>query len=177
MPAETQVWLSLGSNICPRANLHAALRLLRGACTLECCSPVFRTSPRGDSDQADFLNMAARVCTTHSPSSFHRVVIQRIEASLGRERDPGNRNAARTIDIDIALWGDGSFQFGSPPRQVPDPDILRFPHVALPLAALAPDLRHPVTGQTLGAIAARLGSKGIEELTLNLHVDADALSP
>lgn len=177
MTAETQVWLSLGSNICPRANLRAALRLLREACALECCSPVFRTLPRGDPDQADFLNMAARVCTTHSPTSFHRIVIQGIETFLGRERDPDNRNAARTIDIDIALWGGGSFKFGDPPRQVPDPDILRYSHVALPLAALAPDLRHPVTGQTLGAIASRLGTDGIEELTFNFQADADALSP
>ncbi len=177
MPTETSVWLSLGSNIRPCDNLRAALRLLRAACTLERCSPVYRTAPRGDSDQADFLNMAVRLRTTHTPAGFHREVIQRIEACLGRERDPQNRNAARTIDIDIALWGDGAFQFGRPSRQVPDPDILRHPHVALPLAALAPDLRHPLTGQTLSQIANQLGVAGIQRLTLNLDDGADEHSP
>ena len=177
MPVETRVWLSLGSNIRPCDNLRAALRLLRAACTLERCSPVYRTAPRGNPDQADFLNMAVRVSTTHTPSDFHHEVIQKIEACLGRERDPQNRNAARTIDLDIALWGDGAFQFGRPPRQVPDPDILRYPHVALPLAALAPDLRHPLGGQTLSEIAGQLGSAGIERLALNLDDGADAHSP
>ncbi len=177
MPVETCVWLSLGSNIRPCDNLRAALRLLRAACKLECCSPVYRTVPRGDSDQADFLNMAVRLRTTHSPADFHREVIQKIEVCLGRERDPQNRNAARTIDIDIALWGDKALQFGKPLRQVPDPDILRFAHVALPLAALAPDLRHPLTGQTLSEIASQLGSAGIQRLTLNLDDGADAHSP
>ncbi len=177
MPTETSVWLSLGSNIRPCDNLRAALRLLRAACTLERCSPVYRTAPRGDPDQADFFNMAVRLRTAHTPAGFHREVIQRIEACLGRERDPQNRNAARTIDIDIALWGDKALQFGKPPRQVPDPDILRYAHVALPLAALAPDLRHPLTGQTLSIIASQLGSAGIQRLTLNLDDGADAHSP
>ena len=177
MPTETSVWLSLGSNIRPCDNLRAALRLLRAACTLERCSPVYRTAPRGDPDQADFLNMAVRVSTAHTPSDFHHKVIQRIETCLGRERDPQNRNAARTIDIDIALWGDKAFQFGKPLRQVPDPDILRYAHVVLPLAALAPDLRHPLTGQTMSIIASQLGSAGIQRLPLNLDDGADAHSP
>ena len=177
MPTETSVWLSLGSNIRPCDNLRAALRLLRAACTLERCSPVYRTAPRGDSDQANFLNMAVRLRTTHTPAGFHREVIQRIEACLGRERDPQNRNAARTIDIDIAFWGDKAFQFGDPPRQVPDPDILLFPHVALPLAAIAPDKRHLLTGQALDEIARQLGTEGIQRLTLNLDDGADAHSP
>lgn len=176
MPAESRVWLSLGSNIRPCANLRAALRLLRAAGPLEGCSPVYRTAPRGDPNQADFLNMAVRTRSRLSPGDFQRKVIRRIEAQLGRERDPQNRNAARSIDIDIALWGAAVFQFGRPARHIPDPDILRYPHVALPLAALAPDLRHPVTGQTLGEIAAALGTQGVERLAIDLTGGPDAHS-
>lgn len=177
MPIEGTVWLSLGSNIRPCANLRAALRLLDGLCKVDRCSPVYRTSPRGDRDQADFLNMAARVRTTLSPEAFHRDVIQAIESQLKRKRDPRNRNAARSIDVDIALWGDAVLRFGSPPRQVPDPDILRFAHVALPLAALDPLLRHPVTGQTLGEIATALGAEGIFRLDGGLENCDDPHSP
>ena len=177
MPAEQTVWLSLGSNIRPCANLRNALRLLAEVCALERCSPLYRTAPRGDPDQADFLNMALRARTPLTPVEFHRDVIQAIERRLKRKRDPRNRNAARTIDLDIALWGDAVFRFGSPPRQVPDPDILRFAHVALPLAALDPRLRHPVTGQTLREIATALGMEGICQLKSGLDACDDPHSP
>ncbi len=171
------VWLSLGSNIRPRANLRAALRMLRKACRVERCSPVYRTLARGDSDQPDFLNMALRARTSHDPACFHATVIQTIERQLGRHRVPGNRNAARTIDIDIALWNQASLEFGEPPRQVPDPDILRFAHVSRPLAALDPDYRHPLTGQSLREIAEGLGTAGTQQLKEDLTQGSDELSP
>ena len=177
MKVEHQVWLSLGSNIRPRANLRAALLLLSQACSIERCSPVYRSAPQGDPNQADFLNMALAIRTPLSPVEFHCRVIGGTEARLARVRDPQNRNAARTIDIDISLWGDRAFQYGEPPRQVPDPDILRYPHVTLPLAAIAASLRHPVTGQTLQEIAAALGNAGIRQLPLDLCAGPDELSP
>ncbi|MCE2490296.1 MAG: 2-amino-4-hydroxy-6-hydroxymethyldihydropteridine diphosphokinase [Anaerolineae bacterium] len=170
------VWLSLGSNIQPWANLRAALRLLREACAVERCSPVYRTAPRGDSDQPDFLNMALRARTQRSPTDFHQRVIQMIEKQLDRVRDPHNRHAARTIDIDIALWDEAIFEFGEPPRPVPDPNILRFAHVALPLAALDPGYRHPITGEALGVIAAAQGTEGIRQLETDLADGNDELS-
>ena len=174
---EHVVWLSLGSNIRPWANLRAALQLLRAACRIERCSPVYRTAARGDRNQPDFLNMALRARTSHDPADFHATVIQTIERQLGRRRVPGNRNAARTIDIDIALWNEASLEFGEPPRKVPDPDILRYAHVARPLAALDPDYRHPLTGQSLREIADALGTVGIEQLNNDLAQGSDELSP
>jgi 7,8-dihydro-6-hydroxymethylpterin-pyrophosphokinase len=46
-------------------------------------------------------------------------------------------------------------------RHVPDPEILQFSHVARPLADLAPQRRHPETGQTLLEIADSLPSTGL----------------
>lgn len=174
---EHVVWLSLGSNIRPRANLRAALQLLRAACRVERCSPLYRAAARGDRNQPDFLNMALRARTRRQPADFHGAVIQAIERQLGRRRVPGNRNAARTIDIDIALWDAASLEFGEPPRQVPDPDILRYAHVARPLAALDPDYLHPLTGQSLRQIAEELGTAGIRQLKLDLAQGSDELSP
>ena len=44
-------------------------------------------------------------------------------------------------------------------RPVPDPDILRYAHVAVPLAEIAPDLCHPVSGEQLADIAHRLATE------------------
>ncbi len=78
-----------------------------------------------------------------------------IEGKLGRVRDPNNKNAPRTIDLDISLWNDEVFDYGEKPWHIPDPDIVRFAHVVVPLAELAPDYVHPVEKVTLAQIAAR----------------------
>jgi 7,8-dihydro-6-hydroxymethylpterin-pyrophosphokinase len=78
-------------------------------------------------------------------------VLAQIENQLERVRT-ANKNAPRTIDLDIALFNRDVFKVGE--RHVPDPEILEFGHIALPLADLDPDYRHPETGQTLAEIAA-----------------------
>lgn len=127
--------------------------MLRTHCTLLAISPVYRTSPQGYSDQADFLNMAVKLSTTLTPLALKSQVLAEIERTLGRVRDPNNKNAPRTIDVDISLWDSLVTSYGEKPWLIPDPDILRFAHVAVPLADLAPDYRHPETGQKLAEIA------------------------
>lgn len=161
MPEHT-VFVSLGSNIRPEENLAAAVRLLRECCRVLAVSAVYRTAPQGDTRQADFLNMAVRLQTPLNAEDFKTQVIGEIERQLGRVRDPLNKNAPRTIDLDISLWDDAAFDYGEKPWHVPEPDILRFAHVAVPLAELAPDYVHPETGQTLAQIAAGLDSSGVQ---------------
>ena len=148
-------FVALGSNIAPDANLPAAVRLLAARCTLLARSPVYRTPPQGFTDQPDFYNMAVKIETALSPAAFKQTVLADIERALGRVRDPHNKNAPRTIDLDIALWGGQALTYGDRPWRVPDPDILRFAHLAVPLADLAPDYVHPETGTTLAQIARR----------------------
>ncbi len=142
-------YLSLGSNIDPEINLPRAAALLRAAGRLRAVSPVFETAPVGTGDPRPFLNAAVILETALDATTLKRRVLADVEARLGRVRDPNDRNAPRTIDVDISLWqGDAG-----PP---PDPDILLQVHVAVPLAAVAPELAHPETGESLAAIAARL---------------------
>ena len=161
---EQVVYLSLGSNIEPEKNLARAVSLLRLKCNVIAVSSVYRTAPQGFSEQPDFLNMAVQITTPLSPESLKTQVLDWIERELGRRRDPLNKNAPRTIDLDISLWGDEVFEYGSKPWRVPDPDIARFAHVAIPLAELAPDFVHPVEGATLAEIAERFDQSGIERL-------------
>lgn len=164
----TIAYVSLGSNIAPEANLKAAVNLLRKRCTVLAISPVYRTPPQGYAEQADFLNMAVKLTTTLTPEQFKQRIIGSIERELKRVRDPNNKNAPRTIDLDISLWGDESFDYGDKPWHVPERDIVRFAHVAVPLADIAPDYIHPETGDTLQTIAARLDSSGMKRERLEL---------
>ncbi len=158
------VYLSLGSNIAPGKNVAAALQLLRSHTNLLRISARYRTAPQGDVNQDDFINLAVKLQTLRKPLEFKTQVIDRIESRLQRRRDPKNKNAPRTIDIDISLWNNDVFQFGDRPWLVPDPDISRFAHVAIPLADIAGDICHPTRGQTLSAIAAGFDRAGIQRI-------------
>jgi len=150
-------YLLLGSNVDKERNLPAALRMLRPR-GLVAVSPVYETPPVGTTHPEPFLNAAALLETDLAPEQVKTAVCREIERALGRVRDPDDRFAPRTIDLDIALWdGEVLTVLGSP---VPDPDILRHLHAARPLADLAPDLVHPVDGRTLAAIAADLAAGG-----------------
>ncbi len=162
------VFLSLGSNIAPEVNLPAAVALLRRWTVVLAVSPVYRSPPQGDAGQPHFLNMAVKAHTLREPIEFKRSVIDRIEKQLKRVRDPQNINASRTIDLDIALWNDEAFAYGGKPWRIPDPDITRYAHCALPLANLAPDYAHPLTGETLHEIAERLDTTGLQLVDLDL---------
>lgn len=161
---EALVYVSLGSNIDPERNLAAAVKLLRAKAKVLAVSSRYRTAPQGFTVQADFLNMAVKLTTPLTPAVFKTQVLEGIEHTLKRVRDPLNKNAPRTIDLDISLWGTAIFDYGHKPWHVPDKDILRFAHVALPLAEIAPDYVHPEMGQTLTQIAAGFAKEGIQRL-------------
>jgi 2-amino-4-hydroxy-6-hydroxymethyldihydropteridine diphosphokinase len=154
----SRVFVALGSNIDGERNLREAVRRLALYCRLLAVSPVYETAPIGTTDQPNFLNAAALIETDLTAAELKTQVLQRIEQELGRVRT-ADKNAARTIDLDIALFDDQVFQLGQ--RRIPDPDILKYAHVAVPLADLAPQMRHPETGQTLLDIAQRLATGGL----------------
>lgn len=165
--AKNIAFLSIGSNIEPRKNVVSAVMLLRRYTTLLAASTVYRSAPQGFAEQAPFLNMAAKAHTLRSPAQFKTEVIDRIESDLNRVRDPRNKNAPRTIDLDISLWNDEAIEYGDKPWIVPAEDITRFAHVAAPLAELAPDYTHPTLGVTLCEIAASFDPNALQPVALD----------
>jgi len=150
-----RVLVMLGSNMQPERNVPAAvarlsqlsaLRLIATSATY--VTPAIGADGRG-SGQADFHNAAVLIETDLVPTLLVQC-LRAVEADLGRVRSK-DKFAPRPIDLDIALFGDTSSDLSS--RHFSDPDILRFPHMALPLADVAPDWIHPETGRTLGQIA------------------------
>jgi 2-amino-4-hydroxy-6-hydroxymethyldihydropteridine diphosphokinase len=88
------------------------------------------------------------------PFTFKTEVLAEVERRLGRVRT-ADRNAPRTIDADLILWNDEALDLNGR-HHIPDPDLLRFAHVAVPIAELAPQMRHPETGEAMADIAGRL---------------------
>jgi 2-amino-4-hydroxy-6-hydroxymethyldihydropteridine diphosphokinase len=163
------VFLLLGSNINKEVNIPEAVALLRSMCRVVKLSPVYETVPMGLKEQPNFFNLAALIETDLDPCQIKEQIIQPIEVKLQRQRE-ADKNAPRTIDLDIVLYNDEVFDYTPSNGRVhhlPDPDILRFAHVAVPLAEIAADKRHPESGQSLSQIAAQLMAEA-DEKGLNL---------
>ena len=152
MTSSDPLVIALGSNIEPRKNLPRALEKLRRRLTVTAVSHVYETAPVGAAGAATFLNAAVRAVTHRSPENLKWRVLRPIETELGRVRT-GDKNAPRTLDLDLVLYG--SLVLRDPERglTLPDPDLPRHAHLALPVADVAGELRHPVTGTTLAEIA------------------------
>lgn len=144
------IYLSLGSNIRPEENLKEAVQALANLTNLLAVSSVWETRPLGRTDQPNFLNAGAVVETGLTLEQFKKKVIASIEQSLGRVRS-ADKYAPRPIDIDMILFNQEIFDLDN--RHIPDPELLERPFVVIPLAEIAPDYRHPETGQTLAEIA------------------------
>jgi 2-amino-4-hydroxy-6-hydroxymethyldihydropteridine diphosphokinase len=139
------VYLSLGSNIGDRrANLQEAISLLAPSAHVLRVSPTYETEPVDYTDQAWFLNLVVEAETALSPTRLLSRLAA-IERALGRVRTIPK--GPRTIDIDLLLYGDVAVD--TTRLQVPHPRMAARRFVLAPLADLAPDLRHPLTRQTV----------------------------
>lgn len=154
------VFITLGSNIQPQIYLPLAVQRLAGYVTIRSMSRVYESAPvmadgTVNPDQGPFLNAAVLAATDLPPDVLKYEVLRPLEAGMGRVRS-ADKFAPRTIDLDIALYGDCVMDQESPRLRLPDPDSLTRAHVALPLADLAPDFVHPTAELRLATIAARL---------------------
>ncbi len=146
------VWITLGSNIRPEHYLPEAVESLSLLGEVKKCSSVWQSAPVGDPDQADFCN-AALLLETELELDELRHSLRMVETQLDRVRDPDNKNAARTIDLDIAFFN--SFIVETSEITIPDPEIANRPFLAVPLAELTPDYVHPLLKVSLKELAER----------------------
>jgi 2-amino-4-hydroxy-6-hydroxymethyldihydropteridine diphosphokinase len=160
-----QVVIALGSNIEKERNLPQAIVLLREMCAVTAVAPIYETEPVGLLNQPNFWNTAVLIQTDLSASQVKQQIIGTLETKLKRVRQ-ADKNAPRTIDADIVLFNDAVFEYDGGDgrfRPVPDPDLRKFAHVAVPVADLLPDFPHPETGELLSELAKRLLAEVVRE--------------
>lgn len=146
-PEFVETVISLGSNIEKERHLPEAIRLLRRHRRIEVrkVSRFFESAPVGGPEGSpDFFNAAMVACTDLSPHEL-REELRHIEEVLGRVRSE-DKNAPRTIDLDVVYYGDLVAEFDD--WTLPDPAATKEPHVAIPIADVAPTRVDPVTGRT-----------------------------
>ncbi len=143
----TRAYLSLGSNVEPEKNLRAAIAELRTRFGDVTVSPVYRFRAVGF-DGPDFLNLAAAIDTDLDAAALN-AWLHDLENRHGRRRDVP-RFSSRTLDIDIVLYGD-IVTSGAGNLQIPR-DELKHAFVLQPMADIAADVAHPVSGVTIGQL-------------------------
>jgi len=139
--------ISIGSNIEKERHLPEAIRLLRRNRRIDVrkVSRFFESAPvDGPEDAPDFFNAAIVACTDLDPHEL-REELRHIEEVLGRVRTD-DKNAPRTIDLDLVYYGDVVAEFDD--WQLPDPAANVAPHVAIPIADVAPHWIDPISGKT-----------------------------
>ena len=140
-------YVALGANLGDAAAvvasaIHALNRL--PDTRLEARSHLYRSAPV-DAQGPDFINAVAAVSTRLTAPDL-LLALQQLEQRAGRERP--YRNAPRTLDLDLLLYGDACID--SPSLTVPHPRMMERAFVLIPLAEIAPDL---VPAAALAAVA------------------------
>lgn len=145
------VYIAIGSNHDPARNLRAAVTLLQDQVRVLTVSPVYETEAAGaTAGGASYLNAVMIVETELGPPELETQVLKPIEMLLGRSKD---NPALVAVDLDVLL----AAQPGTPREEwICGSDDLDHPHILVPLADVGPELRHPVTGEAIQVVAARL---------------------
>ncbi len=151
----TRVYISIGSNIEPRRNIVAAIAALREKFSPITASPVYESSPVGFEGN-DFLNLVVAF-DTPCPLEDVKNTLAAMEKQFGR-KDSDKGFCSRTLDLDLLLYGnmirhDDQFD-------LPRAEISEHAFVLKPLSDIAPNLKHPETGQTLAQMWLEFSSPG-----------------
>ncbi len=152
------IYIGLGANLPstagnPVATLEKAVADIAAAgVDVRRRSPWFETAPvpRAD-DQPWYVNGVIEVATDLDPVAL-LALLQRLEAAAGRVRSVAN--APRPLDLDIVAYGDVVARASDP--LLPHPRMEGRAFVLLPLQAIAPHWRHPISGRTVAELIAAL---------------------
>jgi len=142
-----RVYVSIGSNIEPQHYVRTGLADMRQHFCALTLSNVYESEALGFEGD-NFYNLVAGFDTHYG---VHKVAhtLRTIETNNGRQRT-ANRFNARTLDLDILLYDDLIIKDDK--LEIPRDEIMKYAFVLLPLAEVAPTVKHPITGQSFAEL-------------------------
>ncbi len=146
MSAEQAAFVAFGSNLDnPVSQLRRAADAVKALREVSefCGSSLYCSPAMGGPAQGDYCNAVARLRWDGDAHSLLSALLK-IEAAAGRERCDDERNAPRTLDLDLLLFADQ--QLDRPQLQVPHPRMTQRAFVLIPMAELQPELELPGLG-------------------------------
>ena len=151
-------YVGLGSNLGDRSrNLQGAIDRLGKVGIITAVSSIYQTKPwMVESYQPRYLNQVIAVNTILDALQVVTELLA-IESSLGRVRE--EKNASRTLDLDLLLHGDIVLEASG--VTVPHPRLHERAFVLVPLAEIAADVVHPILDRTISDLADKSDRSGI----------------
>lgn len=139
-----RVYVSVGANIDPEANIFRGLSFLMEHVSITAVSTFYRTPAIDRPVQPDYLNGVVALETAVAPAVLKSDYLRAAERAVGRVRTE-DAYAARPLDLDILLYGNAIISDNG--MVIPDVDIINRPFLSAGLLNLEPTLRLP--GATL----------------------------
>lgn len=143
----TIAYLALGANLGDREKIlkDAVNKISEDKdCEILSASSIYETKSYGELNQSNFLNMALKISTTHSPMKLV-TALQTIETALGRQKRVKWKE--REIDIDILLFG--SLVMNETGLKIPHYDLTNRDFFVTPLVEIDSEIVNPVDGKFL----------------------------
>lgn len=155
-----RVYFGLGSNLGDRDEfLRFGVKALEAVAEIDAVSSVYDTAPMLVTDQPRFHNLVCTGRTRLAPLNLLHE-LKAIEREAGRTEGP--RYGPRPLDIDILFYDD--LTMTTPELTIPHPGLAERGFVLAPLAEIAPNLRHPVLGETIEALLKAVGSADVRRV-------------
>lgn len=161
----TDCYIGLGSNLAdPIKQIEKAIFAIKNLCKVHALqsSSLFSSSPMGPKDQPDYVNAVIKIDTSYSPLELldH---LQFIENQHGRDR--AKHWGARTLDLDILLFGD--LEYTDERLTIPHYGIKQRDFVLVPLAELSANLILP-SGESIQQLIDNCESHKLEKLVISV---------
>lgn len=157
-------YISIGSNIGKEINIPSSLKALAHAFGALTISSIYETEAVGFVGDS-FYNLVVRFESNLTAKEVAKMLRQ-IELDHGRTRE-SQKFSARTLDLDLILYGDQIISDGR--LQIPRDEIERYAFVLEPLAEIASQERHPISGKTYHELWQAFDKTGLKRRKISQH--------
>lgn len=164
-----RVFVSIGSNIDKEHHVRTAVAELRRHYGDVMVSSVYESEPVGMEGE-NFYNLVVSFVTDQTPRAV-AATLREIESQHQRDRR-GARFASRTLDLDMILYGDTVLNVDG--LVIPRAEATTCAYALWPLAEIAGNVRHPVSGERFFDLWSRFDKSSQPIWPVDITLDAGA---